>query len=882
MTGTVLRALRLIALIVAIGFIHVNAGAQPLLDGEDALKASSEEVRTSDDPTPNPDADAATNQASETPPGADGQDKAPEAATPDEPATSTPMSVPLTEARQKIAGWRIDLDQATAVLQRHGLTRKDLGDLQGGVEALRLQAQELRRTILPSVEALQARLKQLEPATKDAVESADVKASRAVVAEELANLQGVVKQIGVIGLRTEEIVAAIDERRRAIFAERLFEFHKSILDPSVWAAAFGDLPAVVQSLVLLASDWHGLITTKFGNVAFFLLLGLIVFVVVVVSITQRILMRLALRDPEAADPPQLRKAWAALVLFAVNIVLPLAGVVVFFAILEALGVSPRRIDSLARTVFFTLLALSAAHGLSRAVLAPGKPGWRMVPLTDAAADRLTVFVFLIAAVLAVNIFLDGMARNLLSPLTITLVIHGSLAIAFHVLILICLRIIARGRTEPKPPAGDGPDQQPGRSAFWRWIFPVALLASIAGLVATLAGYISFGWFLATQIVWIAAVLSLLHVLLIFVDELFTTGLRLSSLFGGRQTAEPAAAPSVQSAAGEQLGVVVSGILRLILIAVAATLVLSPWGVQSSKLFGSLKAIFFGIQIGDVTFSLSTVLIALAIFSVGMLVTRSIQRWMEQKLLPRTRLDVGLKTSIRTAMGYVGIGIAAIIAFSYAGLDLQNVAIVAGALSVGIGFGLQSIVNNFVSGLILLAERPIKVGDWIVVGGEQGYVRKINVRATEIETFDRASVIVPNSDLISGVVTNWMHNDTTGRIIIGVGVSYDSNPDQVRDILLECAREHQMVLAYPAPNVYFMEFGASSLDFQLRCYLSDVNYMLSASSDIRFAIFRRLKQAGIEIPFPQRDINLRDIDKLERIWAAESPAPAGRRKPATDK
>ncbi len=865
MTGTILRTARMIALLAVLGASYTNAGAQSPLDGADALQSTSEEVRSSDAPkTP----------AGET------QDKGVAPAAAKKPAAtvpSTPMSVSIAEARQKLAGWRIDLDHATAVLQRQGLTRKDLNDLQSGIEALSLEARELRRAVMPSVEALDARLKKLEPSKKDAVESADIKTRRAEVTEELANIQGLVKQISVIGLRTEEIAAAIDDRRRTIFAERLFEYHQSILDPRVWGTAFGDLPAVLQSLVLLASDWHGLVTAKYGNTAFLLLIGLILVIFVVVSVAQRIVLHLAVRDPEATDPPQLRKVWAALTILVINAVLPLAGVIVFFAVLEALGVSPRRIDQLARTVFFTALALAAANGLIRAVLAPGKPGWRMVPLTDRATERLNLFVILIAAILGLNILLDGVARNLLSPLTITVVLHGSLAIAFHVLILICLRIIAKGRTEPKAAAGDAAEQRSGRSMFWRLIIPIAFLASVVGLLATLVGYISFGWFLATQIVWIAAVLGLLHLLLIFVDELFTTGLRASVLFGTDQTAE---LPS-KSAAGEQFGVIVSGILRLILIAVAATLVLSPWGVRSSKLFGSLEAVFFGIQVGDVTFSLSTILIALAIFAVGMLATRSIQRWMEQKLLPRTRLDVGLKTSIRTAIGYVGIAIAAIIAFSYAGLDLQNVAIVAGALSVGIGFGLQSIVNNFVSGLILLAERPIKVGDWIVVGGDQGYVRKINVRATEIETFDRASVIVPNSDLISGVVTNWMHNDSTGRIIIGVGVAYDSNPDQVRDILLECAREHQMVLAYPAPNVYFMEFGASSLDFQLRCYLSNIDYALSAASDIRFAIFRNLGEAGIEIPFPQRDVNLRDMDKLEEIWAAGNTS-GNRHTPATDK
>ena len=206
-----------------------------------------------------------------------------------------------------------------------------------------------------------------------------------------------------------------------------------------------------------------------------------------------------------------------------------------------------------------------------------------------------------------------------------------------------------------------------------------------------------------------------------------------------------------------------------------------------------------------------------------------------------------------------------------GLDLSNIALVAGALSVGIGFGLQSIVNNFVSGLILLAERPIKTGDWVVVGGDQGYVRKISVRATKIETFDRATVIVPNAELISNRVMNWMHDGSMGRIIIPVGVSYDADPEQVREILLRIADESEYVSSYPGPSVFFMDFGASSLDFELRCYIQDINSSLSAKSALRFAIFKAMKEAGIEIPFPQQDIHVRSLSAPHKEQLAEQIA-----------
>jgi small-conductance mechanosensitive channel len=231
------------------------------------------------------------------------------------------------------------------------------------------------------------------------------------------------------------------------------------------------------------------------------------------------------------------------------------------------------------------------------------------------------------------------------------------------------------------------------------------------------------------------------------------------------------------------------------------------------------------------------------------------------VLPRTRLDSGARTALITGIGYIGLTLAALIAVSTAGLDLSSLAFVAGALSVGIGFGLQTIVSNFVSGIILLIERPIKEGDWIEVSGYTGFVRKIAVRSTRIETFDGHDVIVPNSDLIAGTVTNMTLSSKSGRLILPVGVAYGSDLEKTKSILIEAAKGHASLKNYPPPTVLFIGLGDSSLDFELRCFLHDVGELVTTKSDLLFTVYVELNRAGIEIPFPQRDLHLRDIDRL---------------------
>jgi small-conductance mechanosensitive channel len=289
-----------------------------------------------------------------------------------------------------------------------------------------------------------------------------------------------------------------------------------------------------------------------------------------------------------------------------------------------------------------------------------------------------------------------------------------------------------------------------------------------------------------------------------------------------------------------------------------------WGLDTTELKAWADKYSNGIPIGQFTLNFHDIWAAIMSFFIIYIVFRMIKWFLSSRVFPKTTLDAGIVNAILTILGYSGVIAATLSAGSALGFDASNIAIVAGALSVGIGFGLQTIFSNFVSGLILLFERPFKVGDLVMVNEFEGLIRKISVRSTEIETFQKSSVIVPNSKMISDVVINRTLHNARARVDIQVGVAYDSDVKKVKDLLLECTRNNKMIVRNPEPFVLFTNFGDSSLNFELRCFVSNVHDAVGVGSDLRFIIFDKFKENNIQIPFPQRDLHIHttNLPKIE--------------------
>ncbi|MGI9537366.1 MAG: mechanosensitive ion channel family protein, partial [Desulfocapsaceae bacterium] len=275
-------------------------------------------------------------------------------------------------------------------------------------------------------------------------------------------------------------------------------------------------------------------------------------------------------------------------------------------------------------------------------------------------------------------------------------------------------------------------------------------------------------------------------------------------------------------------------------------------------FSALFSLKF--TLGSIAITPGSVITVVMIIYITLLVSRALRAFLLQEVLPYHKVEKGVQLSIARLVHYAILSIGFIILLRVLGFGLSQITILGGALGVGIGFGLQAIVNNFVSGLILLFERPIKVGDMIDVGTQVGEVKELGLRATTVQTFDNAEVVIPNSQLISGSVTNWTLAEKRIRVRVPVGVAYGTDVTEVFRILLSCAQANPSVLSTPKPTALFLAFGASSLDFELRAWIPDFSDKLTVLSELNQDIESEFQLAGIEIPFQQTDLHLRSIDR----------------------
>ncbi len=653
------------------------------------------------------------------------------------------------------------------------------------------------------------------------------------------------RQIGILeeqSIAARVLADAVAERRRTLFAETLARRYdlREAFGPNLWT----DLAQRARSLERRVRSW-AIASWRMEPSVVWSGLALIVFLGAIAALAHRRLRPVwSVRYRGEGEPRSFERLANAFWFTFLPTVLLWGFLILSLRGLQQIGLLRQDIFDIAFSLAWGTAIIYLVWRLSQAMFAPRAPHWRLIKVTDSAAWRLEVLTMLMALVTVTDSVvaqIEAVVGTSLS-ITITRSLISSLGVGALLLIVAFVR--------PFPPRHEAE-----RAAPWPvWVIWSLIIVGAALIGAALAGYVGFARFAAQQIVVTGAILVTMYLGHLVARSIGRDGGLLESGLGRRLAEQH----KVGEAVINQLGLIASAGLTFVVLVIGVPILALFWGFRWAEIQLAVYRFFTNITVGSVSISITSIAIGVAMFALGFWLTRRFQRWLDGSILERTRVEAGARNSIRTAVGYLGVAIAAMIGLSVAGFNLSQIALVAGALSVGIGFGLQNIVNNFVSGLILLAERPFKTGDIIEAGGYVGVVTNINVRATEIRLFDRKTLILPNAELINQPVSNWMHRNTLGRVEIRVGVAYGSDARKVHDVLLAIAEGHPDTLSNPEPFVAFDNFGDSSLDFVLYAYLADVTLGLGVRTELRMQILERFAEEGIEIPFPQRDVHLRMV------------------------
>ncbi|MGI3211312.1 DUF3772 domain-containing protein [Roseovarius tibetensis] len=748
------------------------------------------------------------------------------------------------QAQQPIEGpdyeaWEDLASRVEAALESGTVDTQILEELRRLLVDSRQQFVEAQGTNSTTIRTVRDELEALGPAPEEGATEPDTVAERrAELGRRLSRLEAPVRTAELAQRRADGLINAIDEVIRTRQTEELLRLGPTPVNPTFWPETLTSIYGLVESVRSeVVQTWQ-----RPAGYAVFMdnlpaVTGLLLIGVALLARGRRWSTRLMHR---IGDDEPTAGIWIAMFLISFGEwALPFAGIFVIVQAVQLSGLAGLIGDLVLTNLLPAAFIYLLARWLAQRVFP--KVGMRkpLLNVDEACAYSGRLYGALLGLVVAGLYLVEAVAEGARwSEASINVAIFPILVLNGLLLWRLATLLRLHSYSSENDPERETDIGDRVARLLSRLLILVAVLAPALAAI----GYITAAETLMLSVALSLLLLAALMVLQRFLNEIYVM------LVGNRNGADESLIP------------VLAGFLLVTLSLPVFALI---WGARPAQLLEFWTKLTEGVTIGTTTISPTIFLTLVIVFGLGLLLTRILQGALKTTILPKTKLDTGGRNAIVSGVGYVGIFLAVLISITSAGIDLSSLAIVAGALSVGIGFGLQNIVSNFVAGIILLIERPISEGDWIEVGGKHGYVKAISVRSTRIETFDRTDVIVPNADFVSGTVTNYTRGNTVGRVIVPVGVAYGSDSRKVEKVLREIAEAHPLVLMNPPPTILFRGFGASSLDFEIRAILRDVNWMMDVHSEMNHDIARRFAEAGIEVPFPQQE-----------VWIRKEPAPTG--------
>ncbi|KVD65180.1 mechanosensitive ion channel family protein [Burkholderia ubonensis] len=764
-------------------------------------------------------------------------------------ATADGASAPTISLSDAVAELKqMQVEQDRIKQQTSATTNgKVLDSLADSTQALSAAVDKLSAQLVPQRAKIQAQLDVLgpPPAPGAAPETPAVEQQRATLNARKAQIDAALKQAADQKGNLANLTDQFSKLNRSLLKNQLVLRSGSIFGAQFWLPLFRVPPGDAQRLgdfdeqlvAMLKSAWQPgqrIVTT------------LLLLAALAVWIVGRRLVERGLAWFCVNRLPETRLRRSALALSTAVTTLLTTGVAVqllYVALARRYDLTPTLTDLWDE---FAKLALTCAliAGLGRALLCTRHPSWRLPALADPVARAMRPFPGVLAGLLLVSGTLEEINRIVDTSLSVTLFGRGIVALVVTLTVGASLLRANRVRSALAA-AGEAPEQ---RSTLAGLIHAGVSLAIVVSLLALMIGYISVARFITFELVWFEIVLCSVYVLTQLTRDACAT-LFNANLSSGRQIKHLFGLGDKHL---EQAQTVLSGLgTSLLMLLAVIALLTGGFGTTPGDLLDSLVAVVGGQKLQSLNIMPDRIINAVIGFAIGVYLLRAVRRWLDNEFMPALGMDPGMRASLVTLFSNVGYALIVLMTLALLGVRWDKLAWIVSALSVGIGFGLQEIVKNFVSGLILLTERPVKVGDMISISGVEGDIRRINVRATEIQLSDRSTVIVPNSQLISQNLRNvTMGNSTQGVATLVLTFPLNTDPEQVRDLLLDAYREHPSILEKPAPSVTFSQLTPDGITLSVTGYVASPRIAGSTKSDLLFEILKRLRAAQISLSSPR--------------------------------
>ncbi|CAK7009881.1 MAG: hypothetical protein KER_00360 [Kerstersia gyiorum] len=750
------------------------------------------------------------------------------------PTPDFPWSTQLADARSRIDNIKAQVQETPEDEHLQALRLEAL-------QAYR-QASDAIQEITPTLANLQERQRELGNAPDGATEAAVLAEERKRLDNEAGSLEAQARLANLIALDATQALESIGAQRRELFNARLGQRSYTVLSGAFWSDLASTTPLdTMRSRGLLAetgSTLAGLSVWQWAGAAAWL-----VFMLAAGSILQR---RFWHYSATQVPPGRLRRAvhgWTRVFLAVAVPTLLLEGF--------SLGLSWASPPSAPARDFITGMIGTVGFcgyiiGLGQGLLMPRHSSWRLLSMQDETAQALRHLPFCAALFIGLTWLAENLAALASVRLSIIVLIHSFAGLA---LILVLGGVLKKlSQLQRNMPDGKALSEAPWLTRLIvrrrGLVLAAAWLALVFSLGSLLVGYVALATFILKQIIWSSVVLGTA-----FLVSITATDLSQLPLWQRTGPQEDDDAGNRGDTPLRPWMVLLAGIVQMSIALCALLLLFAPYGQGPLDIYEHLERLRGSLSIGDIHLRPAAIIQGLLLLLLGVAAVKAMQHWLAHHLLPATRMERGMQASTSTLAGYLGYVVVVATALSASGVGLERVTWIASALSVGIGFGLQAIVQNFVSGLILLTERPVKVGDWVSLSGVEGDIRRINVRATEIQMSDRSRIVVPNSEFITKIVRNVTPLNALGRVQIKLPLPVDTDTTKARAILLEALAQEPAILKTPAPEVYLDDISSSSLLFNAVAYVSSPRAAYAARSRVLFDSLRRLREAGIAMSSP---------------------------------